>query len=365
MKNALPAASASRQPRGAIQVNGTRIDGWTTWETEENSNFRADTFRASFVLSDLPAANNAAWWDSQGSLDVEIFAGLPADPSNFAATDLQSVLQGRVDDLSFQWDQGTLTISGRDRTADLIDTKTSQKWANMSPEAIVSQIAGEHGLTAVTQSTGTFAGKLYAQDQVRLQDDRTEWDLITWLAREVGFIAYVKGTELHFEPPADSLDPYLIQYVAPQVGEAPQGNFVTLETSHTLTIAKGITVTVRSWNHKQKKAFERKAVRSGTTSTGARTQQYVYTIPNLTPEQAQDRANKLLADLSKHERKLVMSGPADNLLTKTDVIQLQGTGTGADQTYYPDVISRSMSRDGGYEFRVQAKNHSPESEASL
>jgi hypothetical protein len=36
--------------------------------------------------------------------------------------------------------------------------------------------------------------------------------------------------------------------------------------------------------------------------------------------------------------------------------------TGFDQTFFPDVIRRSISVDGGYAWDVTAKNHSPESE---
>ncbi len=359
MKNTLPATSVSRQPRALVQVNGTRIDGLEEIEVEENGGFRADTYRVTWAISGLPRANGLAWFDSQTELDVEVFAGLPTDPTNVAASDLDSLILGKVDDISVQWETGTLTVTGRDRTADMIDVKTSKKWANMKPEAIVQQIAAGHGLTAAVQPTDVgFAGKLYEIDKVRLQDDRTEWDLIVWLAREVGFTAFVKGTTLYFQPAADpGQDPYVLQYTGPQAGQTPKGNFVRLQTSHTLTIAKGLKVTVRSWNHKQKKVFERTASRGGSNP-----QQYVYTIPNLDPEQAQSRANQILADLSKHERKLVMEGPADNLLTKTDVIQLQGTGTGADQIYYPDVISRTLTKDGGYTMRAQAKNQSPQSE---
>lgn len=36
-----------------------------------------------------------------------------------------------------------------------------------------------------------------------------------------------------------------------------------------------------------------------------------------------------------------------------------------DQTYYPDTIVRTMSMEEGYYWRVEAKNHSPDSEPDL
>jgi hypothetical protein len=64
-------------------------------------------------------------------------------------------------------------------------------------------------------------------------------------------------------------------------------------------------------------------------------QEYSYSIPGLTPEQAQQRANQLLAELSRHEVRLAMSGPADNLLRKSDLIEFTGTGTASTRPTSP------------------------------
>jgi hypothetical protein len=44
---------------------------------------------------------------------------------------------------------------------------------------------------------------------------------------------------------------------------------------------------------------------------------------------------------------------------------LTGTGTDFDQTYFPDSIARTFDQAGGYTWRIQAKNHSPEGQPSL
>ena len=358
MISQLPQGSSARQPRGLIQINGARVESWVNWSIESNSLYRADTFSLIFALHGLPAHHDAAWFAEQTKADIEIFAGVPSDPDNFTASELTSLLQGRADEIEVDWVGGLIEITGRDRTADFIDNKTTEKYPNLTSSQIVEKLAAKHGLKPVVTATSTLVGKFYEIDKVRLQDDRTEWDLLTWLAREEGFVVYVKGTELHFEPaPDENQDPWVLKYTPATTG-APDLNATALKTTRTLTVAKDITVTVRSWNHKQKKAFVKKATRA--KGSGPNVQQYSYTIAGLTPEQAQQRANQILAQLSKHEVKLSFDAPADTILTIRNTVQLQGTGTAFDQTYFPDTIHREMGQ--GFSMTVTAKNHSPESE---
>lgn len=48
--------------------------------------------------------------------------------------------------------------------------------------------------------------------------------------------------------------------------------------------------------------------------------------------------------------------PADQILTPTDTLRLTGTGTGFDQDYLIDSITRSMSLSEGYVMDISAKN---------
>ena len=81
--------------------------------------------------------------------------------------------------------------------------------------------------------------------------------LLTFLANVEDFALYVKGKELHFEPrPTEQTDRYVIAWEPPSAERgSPVANVVSLQFSRALTIAKGITVEVHSWNAKQKKGF--------------------------------------------------------------------------------------------------------------
>ena len=372
MKNTLPAVSEARQPRMLVRVNGLMVPA-LTWQVDNNSYYAADTFRATFPISTLPAGLGTDWWFSQSQMEVEILIGFPANPDAPQAGELMSLIYGRADEVALELNDTCIEILGRDLTSVLIDTKTSQKFANLTASQVATKLAGLHGLTPVVTATTKLVGKFYDKDHVRLQDQRSEWDLISFLAREEGFLVYIAGKQLHFEPaPNETQNPYVFRWS----GTVPlEANATHVKVSRNLTLAKDIKVTVRSWNAKQKKNFtataqavhtRNKVTRKLPIAVSGDAQQYsVNTLPGLTQEQVQARANQLLKEISLHEMRLEVDGPADNILTRTDVIQLQGTGTMADQVYYPDSITRSFSADEGYSWRIEAKNHATESQVTL
>lgn len=371
----MSAPTGAGQPRAIVQVDGSTHLDLIGFETEVNEFTAPDTFSATFPISGLPKDHDAAWWSAAEGVDIEIFAGRPRDGASFAAGDLTSIFVGKVDDVAVDWTERTLTINGRDLTAPLVDTKTSEKFTNKTSSEIVEALAGKYGMTPKVTATTTKVGKFYTIDHVDLKDERTEWDLVTWLAREEGFRVFVKGRELHFEPIPTSAagEPFVIKRVAADAGQTESGNYVTLRTSRTLTVASDLKVTVKSWNSKKKRSFTATAQRKGKATGVGRgggqkhKQEYSYTIPGLDLDQAQKRANQILAELSKHAMKLGFDGPAEEGLHVSDTIRLEGTGTAWDQVYFPESIHRTFDagEDGGYGWSVQAKNQPPENEPTL
>ena len=369
------APDGGNQPRGIVKINGAAIDAWVEWSTEVTSFTGPSTFSVTLAMAALPDATNVDYFAASSDLDVEIFAGRPTNAASFTATDLTSIFAGKADDVVADWLERSLTLTGRDLSAPLIDTKTSDKYVNQTASQVATTLAGKYGLTPVITATTGKVGKFYKTDHIDLKDERTEWDLLTWLAREEGFRAYVKGRELHFEPEPtdDSGTPFAIRRVPGGGARTESGNYVTLRTSHTLTIAGDIEVTVKSVNPKSKKSFTATAKKGG---GGGKTkglvgggkkkaQKYSYIFAGLTQDGCQKKANQLLAELSKHEMKLGFSGAAVDSLFITDSITLTGTDTAWDQTYHPDSIHREMSVEDGYSWSVEAKNHGTTSQPTL
>lgn len=360
----------ARQPRGIVRINGDIVTGWEEWEVDNNTFYQADTFRVTFAINGLPKQYGPDWWASQKAIIVELLGGFPADAQNYSASELKCWMYGQVDDLTFDPTRGVIEVSGRDLTAQLIDTKTTQKWQNLTASQIASQIAKAHGLTPVVTATTTKAGRYYEIDHARLTEQKSEWDLLTWLAHEEHFSVFVRGKNLYFQPKTDpSSDPYLLHWqAADDQDHVPKFNGKAITFARNLTLAKDVIVEVRSWNAKNKKGFTKRAtathnkntVLAGAAQPIGEAQVYSYTFPGLTPEQALQKAHALLKEITAHEVKLTATLPADDILDGTTTIQVIGTGTNFDQLYYPDSIVRIMNMSAGYTMTVNAKNHSPE-----
>jgi hypothetical protein len=87
--------------------------------------------------------------------------------------------------------------------------------------------------------------------------------------------------------------------------------------------------------------------------------------PNLSEDQAQQIANQLAIDLTKHERVCEITMPSDLTLTPRRLVRLEGTGTSWDLTYFVDEIHRSLSFHDGFRQTLRLKNSSPRSMVQL
>ncbi|KVQ85577.1 MULTISPECIES: phage late control D family protein [Burkholderia cepacia complex] len=372
MLNTISPVSVSRQPRGVVKLNGVPINAWIDFEVDNNGFYQADTFRANFAANWLPIDRNKAWLLSQADLTLELFAGFPADPQNYDSSSLKSLIIGRVDDVQFRPASGIIELSGRDYTSQFLDAKTAEQFSNKTSSQVAQILAQRHNMKAVVQDTTTPIGTYYQIDHVRVSDSRPEWDLLTWLAHKENFSCYVEGTTLYFQPLPDpsKAETYVIQWQEPTESfAAPSANLIDIDFSRNLTIAKDVSVIVRSFNAKQKKGFtvtakaqhnKNKVIRNAQLPYG-QPQIYSYFIPNLTQAEAQARANALLQDISKHEMRFRANMPADNILTPRTLVSVTGTGTAFDQIYYPESVIRTMSIRDGYRMTLSAKNHSVES----
>lgn len=360
-----------RQPRGLVKINGIILTGWLDFDVDNNNYYSADTFRLKLACGALPETMNTAWFCSQQDMYVELFIGIPQDANQFVPEDLTSWIYGQTDEIDFDPFENVMTLAGRDLTRVFIDTKTTQKWPNLTSSAIATQLAKSHGLTPVVTATTAQVGKYYEIDKVNLSDDRSEWDLLNYLAGVEGFVVYVRGQSLYFQPGPDpaTATPYELIWTPSYQGSSPIANFERVNFKRALTVSRGIQVVVRSWNKKQAQWFtatyptKAKSIQVGKSAVGSGAQIYSKSIANLSQEQVIQHAQSWYQQLVAHEMKFEnMAMPGDNGLDTTSIIKLSGTGTAFDQTYYPDTINRAISFDGGYEMTIAAKNHSPDSE---
>lgn len=360
----------SRKPGALVRLGtfpGIIVPGWVSWSVSTNSYFEADTFRIVFAVKGLPAANNANWFAIQKEIFAEILAGFPKNPANPQPSELTSLIYGRIDSIDFNPRDGLITLAGRDLTAALIDTKIADEFQNQTASQIATKFATEHGLTPVVTATTALVGTYYTRDQVTLTADRSEWDLLCLLARDEGFVCFVSQQSLFFEPdPRNAADPFVVTWVPPSsTNGSPQANVKGITFQRSLTVAKGITVTVSSPSLTRKTPVKQsypsgaKTIGAGKSSPFGAAQQYFFTLPaGKTPVQVAAFAKQKYDDIISHEMKMTMHLPATDLIDISTPISVQGTGTDFDQLYFPRLITRDMDVDIGYGMMVEANSNS-------
>lgn len=371
--NGFPPKPAGRRPRGIVKIDGKAVPGWIEFTVTNNSYAEADTFEVTYAASALPKSNGADWFMGQAAdLFVEIFAGLPSDPDSPNASELTSLIYGRVDDIEFDPVRTVVKLTGRDLTGAFIDAKLITQYVNQGVISIIQSLADSHQIEAFISPAppqDLKVGTYYERDTVQLGTNNSEWDLICQLARENGLVTYVSGKTLNFVPdPRPSATPYLIQWKKPDsAGGPPQANVIDLEFSRSMTVAKGISVTVRSASFKDKpivRSYPKnpRGIQPGKSSPYGALQPYYYNLPpGSTVQQVEAYAEGTFQQITSHAMKLRATLPADGVLSINMPIRVQGTGTPCDQIYFPRQIRRTLSmEEGGYMMEVEAQNTTPE-----
>ncbi len=352
------------RPRLRILVSAQNIPTALSASITSTNNYHCDCY-AAVLAPPLSGPGSFAWWESQTDVAADVQIGLvpPGAPEN--AVVWQSIVQGPVDRITLAFNSGAVEIEGRDYTAKLIDFKTALANVNQTSSQIVASLAAQVGLQAQVTSTTTPVGRYYELEHAKVHLDQfhraiTGWDEVVLLARYEGFDAFVQGEALYFQPPvAAGSNPYLIWWQQDANGRA-SSNALQFDAARALTVAGGVNVIVRSWHGKMARAFTRGYPSNSPASIGNNNvQQYVFVRPNLTEDQAQQLANSLYAEIVRHERTIRVTLPGDAILTPRVLVQVTGTGTGYDQTYYPDIITREIG-ERGYIMQMMAKNHSPQ-----
>ncbi len=380
MPNTSAIQSTARSPRAIIRIGGVPVDGWIEWSVTNNTYFEADTFSASFATSRLPSAFDAQWFSQQTEIFIEILAGFPSDPAHPSAGELTSLIYGRVDDLHMDLSQTTIALTGRDLTGAFIDSTLTTQYSNRTASQIVGAICAEHGIKAEITTTEAIVGSpalanvgTYSlRSTVHMTTSNSEWDLISWLARESGFVAYFQGQTFFFgADPTPTATPYEVFYSPSKNGGPPSSNAQSIELSRSFTVAKGIEVTAQSASflgptitRSYPQAI--RTIKPGKASPYGPTQQYFVSLPaGKNAQQVEAAAEAAYRERISHAMKMHGEFPGVVELNVRMPIRVQGTRTAFDQLFYPRSIERRMSMEEGFEMEVDAQNSTPALEALL
>ncbi len=327
-----------RAPRLLVLANGVPLPGAIEATVTSTGHFAADGFRVRAALT-----ADAAGWAAATAIAVDVRIAL-------AAPGFVSLIEGNVDRVAIDPIGGTLTLEGRDRSADLIEARTQETFANRTASEIATMLAGRHGLAADAQATTTPVGRYWEleHDSSTLNvagRATTEWDLLTTLALREGFDLWVAGGTLHFRAPA-TMPPVVL----------PVAGMASLRLERALTFAGDIVVTVKSWHSRAGS----RCVQTARTQRGAATAKtYVFVVPNLTEDAALTYAQRKLAELSAHELTASCELPGELLLTPRMPALLLGTGTLFDTVFRIDEVTRTLHATRGFSQSVRMRTAGP------
>jgi hypothetical protein len=303
---------------------------------------------------------------SQADLVVEILAGFPANPAQPDTTGLTSLIVGRADNLQFDHVSDTFELTGRDYSARFLDNRIGEVYKNQTAAQVINSLASRRGLTANVTGGAIPIGSFYEIDRARLSGDRTEWDVICWIAQELQSTVYVLGTTLYFRPNStpENTTPYPIFWSEATGVSASKSSVTDLKFERCLTLARDIIVIVQSHHSKTKQTYKATSKRLHTTTTNKASgafssppQTYVFTYPGLDQKACQVKADAICNQISMNEMKLTATLPGDVTLDPHGLIQVSGTQTAFDQIYYRLSVQRTMSVSGGFLMTVQARNN--------
>jgi phage protein D len=343
-----------RSPRLQVFANGQIVSGAIEAEVISNNYYAADRFGVVIALGPDSWAETA-FWASESDISLDIQFSLDGGAS------FTSLVKGAVDSVSIDPILRFAHLDGRDFAAALIEARTQETFANRTSSEIASLLANRHNLRPCVTPTTTPVGRYYQSEHDSVTLDQfsrstTEWDLLVFLARQEGFDVFVQGQALYFQP-AQAGD--LAITLRPE-------DVIDIRLERSLTLARDIEVTVKSWNSRQSSVFVQRAraSRRNSVARSSTLQRYVFVQPNLTPDDALKVAQRKLVELTRHERVVRLNMPGELVLSPRSVITLDGTGTEFDQTYYIDIIERRLRHGSGLTQQIVARNTSPRVEAS-
>ncbi|MCA1179778.1 MULTISPECIES: type IV secretion protein Rhs [unclassified Pantoea] len=362
--NNLIIESSARHISGRCRLSGTEVP-FVSFSVEDVGFRGASTFDLVLASSALPANMQMLnWWATQTTITVELYASI----ITLSGTDEKKLIIGNIDSWHYDPARFEILADGRDFTALMIDAKSAgESFKNYTSSQIATMLAQRHGLKPVVTATTQRIGEFFKIDSTHLTGEQTEWDLITTLAAIENYSVYIDGENLHFEPIKDSSkeDNYVIRWQPPGSLAYPQCNMSDdLSFSRALTISKGVTVEILSWNAKRKNkqfvaSYPKYAKGSTPGNSNSKTQVYRVIRNGLSPEDANELAQTIYQQVVQHEMKFSGSTAGDNLLTPHTLVRVEGTQSPFDQRYWCDSVRRSMSWENGYTMSVSGKNHSP------
>lgn len=350
------------QPRGIVEFDNEIIE-FIDILIFANGNYNANNWRVTIPISGLTTAQ-LQYFANSPTITAKIYIGYPKNPENYNVGDLTFMVEGICDKPVFDWLLDTIELTGRDYSALFINSMidpTLYSQVNATPSQIVQQIVESKKLKYVIAPVSQPFGKFYFNNYFTQPTIKTDWDLLTIIAQTLNYSLYVRGDTVYFQPKPTAAT-YQVKYSR---GAVNSSTTITLQTTRMMSLSKSVIVTVNSYNQAAKTTYvgvaQRPAI-DGSTTLGRDPIHYYFSIPNLSLAQANMQAQTLLDNILIHGMSLSFSVP--DIVTREDVVQMQGTNTLFDQIYYPFNVRHELSVTSGLLTTVLCRNYPAQTRAS-
>ncbi len=344
-------ASGSRKPRVRLLIDGQAVP-CVQASVQVSRHPRADTFTAVAPLAS--SGRSLEYWSNVGPVECIVQACNDVD-------------EGWVELLSGQLDRCVVRgefaggvrveLSGRDKTAKLLDARRTRKDSNKKASDIVKDLAQQHGLDADVDESDSDAGKIHTDETAHLIDNDTDWNVISRLAEREGVFHFLKGNTLYFKKPGNDdvgFGKFPIRFTPPSRGRKARGNVMDITLVQNVHLNRGVKQTVRSFHTRKEKNIC--TTKEAQAAGYGQPLEWIDHIPGLTDAQVEQVATKKQLEKQRHEMGLQVTMPGDVTIDPRMMLEVSGTGSSWDQDYHIDTINHSFGPLEGYLMTIAGKN---------
>jgi hypothetical protein len=319
------------------------IDGQATLTTTRNN----DTFQGRMALNGLPEDRDLKWWCDTAPIQASFVGNLTGNDRTFVTG---FVTQVQVDLVA-----GLVSVQGKDKASRLVNRRADRSFRNRRPQQVMTDLAGEEGLSVSTRASELFAGLTADDEWTHILDLDTAWNAITALAERQGRRIVVRDDTIDVEEDDDAREVFTLRVKLQDEDRGMRANFTKLILTRNLELTGRGRVTVRSYDQERDQVVTARA--DAETSGDGAAPQFEYRLPGLNQEQANEIARRRLAENTKHERSFEVTSPEGfRFDPKKHRPRLVGTDTAFDQIYHAK--SATFRFGDKFEMSVNASNKS-------
>ena len=318
------------------------LDGGTFAITKGSISQQAKRKTSKFGVSipmKIPGAADALSWIGDNSASISVKA----------RGETSTIFSGEIKEVTFDYIGRMIHVTGQDKSGQLHQNKTSEKWLNKLPSEIVQDLVGRLGLSANITPSKLPAGKKLEQDFVKLSDNVSYAQIIQKLAEFDGAKWFVDGKGVFNYVPFGSAQGSSYSIYVNQDNDPISSDCLSLKVTRNVEAGKTVEVTVKSWHPRQKQVFQKTSTIAGTGGPHI----YNFNVPGHLQDHVNQHADSQAKERARHELKVHATVVGDTSISAG--MDLKLSGTQFDQSFEIDSVHHEFGM-GGYRTSMTARS---------